>query len=152
MAKLITASVHGIAIREKSRAPMQSLEQVHITCESGLAGDYRGKPGKRQVTLLSQSQWKAACAEVGRQLPWTLRRANLLLDGIFFSPDMVGRTIQIGESAKLLINHETDPCYRMDAQFQGLTRALTPDWRAGVCCTVTECGIVHLKDKVVLLD
>lgn len=126
---------------------MLEIEQVEITCENGVVPDFRGKPGKRQVTLLSLQSWQDACDELGAVLPWTYRRANILIDGLRFSAIDVGRIIRIGE-AELQVMIETDPCPRMDAQHQGLTAALTPNWRAGVCCKVLKGGTVQVGDAV----
>jgi MOSC domain-containing protein YiiM len=37
----------------------------------------------------------------------------------------------------------------MDEQCPGLKRALQPDWRGGVSCTVLQGGAVALGDEVV---
>ena len=144
-------TVKAIAYRSKPKAPMTEIEQVDISCEQGLLPDFRGKPGKRQVTLLSAQSWQDACAELGAELPWTLRRANILIDGLRFSAFDVGRIIRIGD-AELQVMIETDPCPRMDAQHQGLTAALLPEWRAGVCCKVLKSGLVRVGDPVHYLD
>src|SRR5690606_27375097 len=125
----------GIAIRKKSRAPMQALQECEISLARGLAGDFRGKPGKRQVTVLSEEAWLRACSEVGQTLPWLTRRANLLVRGLEFSALDVGKIICIG-AVKLQISRETDPCQRMDDALPGLKNALAPEWRGGVCCRV----------------
>ena len=140
-------TVKGIAYRKKPKAPMTEIDSVEITCENGVLPDFRGKPGKRQVTLLSLQSWQDACTELGAELPWTFRRANILIDGLRFSASDVGRIIRIGE-AELQVMIETDPCPRMDAQHQGLTAALLPDWRAGVCCKVLKGGTVQVGDAV----
>ena len=137
----------GIAFRPKVKTPMQTKTQAMITRVAGVDGDARGKPGKRQVTVLSQEQWQLACNELSTSLPWTTRRANLLIEGFEFDASMVGKQIKIGQLI-LLINGETDPCYKMDNQFQGLTKALTPDWHGGVCCSVLADGRVSLGDAV----
>ena len=141
------ARVQAIAYRTKPKAPMTEITRVEITGENGVVPDFRGKPGKRQVTLLSAPSWQDACAELGAELPWTFRRANILIDGLRFSAFDVGRIIRIGE-AELQVMIETDPCPRMDAQHQGLTAALLPDWRAGVCCKVLKGGTVQVGDAV----
>ena len=75
-----------------------------------------------------------------------MRRANLLVDGIDLPTD-VGATIEVG-SVKLRVTMEVDPCSRMDEQCPGLKRALTPDWRGGVACTVVQGGQVSIGDPV----
>ena len=137
----------AIAYRTKPKAPMTEIDSVEITCEQGLLPDFRGKPGRRQVTLLSRESWQDACEALDATLPWTYRRANLLIEGLRFCAADVGRIIRVGE-AELQVMIETDPCPRMDAQHPGLTTALMPDWRAGVCCKVLKGGTVQVGDAV----
>ena len=139
-----------IAFRTKSRAIMQTKAESMVSKVAGVEGDFRGKPGKRQVTILSLEQWQLACADVGIALPWTVRRANLLVDGVCFESNMVGKQIKIGQLI-LLITCETDPCSRMDAQHRGLTQSLTPDWRGGVCCRVIADGRIKIGDEITII-
>ena len=55
----------GIAWREKKRAKMQTLDRAQVTLERGVGNDSRGKPGQRQVTVLSARAWRDACADLG---------------------------------------------------------------------------------------
>jgi MOSC domain-containing protein YiiM len=107
-----------IAFRPKSRAAMQNKVDTMVSKVAGVDGDFRGKPGKRQVTVMSIEQWQLACDELGTILPWTIRRANLLVDGVSFDATMIGQQIKIGQCI-LYITGETDPCPKMDAQHQG---------------------------------
>jgi MOSC domain-containing protein YiiM len=136
-----------IAFRPIVRTPMLTKSESMISKVAGVDGDARGKPGKRQVTVLGLEQWQQACAELKTTLPWTVRRANLLVEGVLFDASFVGKQIKIGHLV-LLITGETDPCPKMDAQFQGLTKALTPHWRGGVCCQVLADGRVRTGDTV----
>lgn len=142
-------NVKGIAIRQRSRAPMQSIDQANVTTEAGIDGDFRGKPGKRQVTLLSEEVWQQVCDEMQQAMPWTTRRANILISGYQFSAQDVGKQVKIGQLI-LQICKQTDPCPRMDEQFSGLTATLTPDWRGGVCCRVIQNGHIMLGDNVTI--
>ena len=83
-------------------------------------------------------------------MPWTTRRANLLLEGVSFSAKDVGVQIHIGEVI-LEITRETDPCSRMDEQQPGLRKALEPDWRGGVCTRVVQDGKIHLGDTATVV-
>jgi MOSC domain-containing protein YiiM len=140
--------LEGIARRERKRAPMETLEHAEISAETGVARDFRGNPGQRQVTVISTAAWRATCAEVGREIPWTTRRANLLVDGVELSRS-TGSILRVGD-VRLIVTGEVDPCSRMDEQCPGLTNALKPDWRGGVSCTVLEGGSVSLGDTVSL--
>ena len=136
----------GIAIREISRSPMIPLDRADVTTGAGVVGDFRGRPGSRQVTVLSREAWQIACDEIGQSLQWTVRRANLFVEGIEL-PTRRGSQIRIGQVV-LEICGETDPCGRMDAQVPGLTAALTPNWRGGICCRVITGGEVRVGDAV----
>jgi MOSC domain-containing protein YiiM len=138
----------GIARREKKRAPMEELSCANIRIESGVAHDSRGRPGQRQVTVLSAAAWRDACNVLGAEIPWTTRRANLLVEEIHLT-NTVGAILHIG-SVRLLVTGEVDPCSRMDEQYPGLTDALRPDWRGGVSCTVLTGGTIAIGDSIIL--
>jgi MOSC domain-containing protein YiiM len=140
--------VEDIARRIKIRAPMETLNTVTVDEKTGLAGDIRGGALKRQVTILSAEAWNSVCEELKTELPWTTRRANILVSGIKL-PQESGYQIQIGE-VLLEVTRQTDPCERMDEQYLGLTNALMPDWRGGVCCSVVRGGNIMNGDKVTL--
>jgi MOSC domain-containing protein YiiM len=99
------------------------------------------------VTILSESAWQTVCESINADLAWTIRRANLLVDGVEFSAADVGKTVRIGD-VELKITRETSPCSRMDQQHQGLTAALIPDWHGGVCCNVITAGTIQIGDPV----
>mgnify|MGYP001261616413 FL=1 len=137
----------GIARRSKKRAAMQELKQTLVGEAFGVEGDLRGKPGKRQVTVLSLESWRQACEAAGADLPWTTRRANLLVEGLLFDKKMVGQILSIGD-VQLQITKETVPCFRMDEAHDGLQEALASHWRGGVCCRVLKGGHVQVGDTV----
>ena len=139
----------GIAWRSGKRAPMQTLDHADISTATGVAEDSRGKPGKRQVTLLSARAWREACQAVGTDAPWTTRRSNLLIEDLDL-PREAGVGIAIGE-VRLETTVEIDPCSRMDEQVPGLTAALEPDWRGGIGCRVVQGGTVRVGDTVTVL-
>lgn len=126
---------------------MQSIDSAQISVAIGIHGDLRGSQQGRQITILSEPSWQKACSELEADLPWTTRRANLLVDAIEFDASCLGKTVRIGE-VELVITEETEPCSQMDAQHQGLTAALTPDWRGGVCCNVVKPGNIRIGDQV----
>jgi len=136
----------SIAIREATRVPMQVLAAAEVTAERGVEGEFRGGPGPRQVTLLAEESWAAACEALGAQLPWTTRRANLLVRGVDLV-GTVGKRIRVG-GALLEITEETAPCRVMDLQHEGLRLALSPEWRGGVCARVVEGAMLSVGDPV----
>lgn len=143
------AQLLGIATHAQKRAALELLDSAEVTLEKGVADDFRGKPGQRQVTVLSQEDWQAACAEAGVELPWTERRANLLIEGVALDQS-AGQILKIGE-VQLLITRETDPCQRMEEAHPGLFAAMAKQWRGGVCCRVVQAGHIKLGDRVELI-
>ncbi len=138
----------GIVTRERSRAPMKQQGSIEISVDRGLCDDFRGASRGRNVTVLGREGWQAACVELGRELPWTTRRANLLVEGVELI-ESTGARLRIGEVV-LLVTEECEPCQRMDEQSDGLRAALGPDWRAGVSCRVLTAGEVRIGDAAVL--
>lgn len=138
----------GIAIRDKSRGRMQEYDSILVSTQNGCEGDFRGKPGRRQVTVLSKEAWRSACEELNCSLAWTTRRANLLVEGLELA-DLTGAKIVIGDLI-LKVTGETDPCHRMDEIKTGLKQSLLPHWRGGVCCRVEQSGHIAIDDTVII--
>lgn len=143
----------GIARHGRSRGPIETLDDVHVSIEAGVSGDFRGavKPGgrgKRQVTVMSRASWDAAMADLGRDdLDWSVRRVNLLTDGIAL-PREPGAVVHLGPDVALQVTGECDPCSRMETIAPGLKAALTPEWRGGLLCRVIAGGDIALGDTV----
>lgn len=137
----------AIARKGQSRAPMEVMGSVLVTQVEGIAGDHCGRrPKNRQVTVMSADVWDVVCAELGAEIAWTTRRANLLVRGVEL-PKRAGVKLSIG-GLKLEVGMETAPCERMDEQHQGLTAALQPDWRGGVACRVLNDAEIRIGDPV----
>ncbi len=141
----------GIAVRPGQRAELRLLQQCEVTCEEGLAGDHQSRPGSRQVTVLSDESWLDTCRDLGIELPWQTRRANLLLSGYRFGWEDQGKHLRIGELI-LKITRETMPCRRMDELHEGLMGFLNQDWRGGVCCRVIRDGVIRVGDPIEIID
>lgn len=147
----MTGVLLGIARHPRSRGAIELVDHVAVTIDGGIQGDFRGgmrgKPYKRQVTLIERGDWAAAMTEVGRTIDWHERRANLLTDGIDL-PQVAGTRLTIGNDVVLEITRECDPCERMEALADGLRAALTPDWRGGVCAMVIHGGEIAAGDEI----
>jgi MOSC domain-containing protein YiiM len=142
----MNGEVLGIARRSKSREPMETPNEVIVTIEAGVDGDCHGSEPDRQVTVISADSWRDACRDLGITVPWTMRRANLLLGGIDLR-ETSGAMISIGD-VQLEVVEENPPCRVMDIQQIGLRKALKPDWRAGVTCRVLSGGKLRVGDSV----
>jgi len=137
----------GIARKCEIGAEPEGLPHAYISTEAGIDGDFRGKTAQaRKVTVIARESWAAACKELGRDLPWTTRRANLCVEG-FELPRAVGARFSVGDVV-LEVIEETAPCSRMERAAAGLRAALKPDWRGGVCCSVITPGDVSIGAPV----
>lgn len=146
----------GIARHDRPRGPVETLDHVSVTRELGVRGDLRGairpgKSGRRQISLIEAESWDAALADLNlradEMLPWYVRRANLLVQGIRL-PREPGSIIAIGKSLRIEVTCECDPCSRMDEILPGLKIALLPEWRGGVLGRVLCDGEIAIGDEV----
>jgi len=152
----MAGQLSGIARHDRPRGPIETLDRVFVTASKGVQGDHRGaaRPGKaprRQVSLIEGESWDAAMAELGlggdAALPWHVRRANLLTRDVRL-PREAGKIIAIGQSLRIEVTTECDPCSRMEEIREGLRAALAPDWRGGVLGRVVTDGEIALGDEV----
>ena len=145
--------LEGIALRRKIHAPMETANSGVITLDEGLAGDARGAKFKsRQITVLALEDWERALASLNTMirpvtLPWTTRRANLLVAGLRL-PRAKGARITVGSGVVLEVTGQTHPCHRMETAYPGLLSALAPEWRGGLTCRVLAGGPIVLGDEV----
>ena len=140
------ATLIGIAKTSKLLAEMEELTEARIEIDSGLQGDARGTKRRRQISILFEDDWKDACNELGADLNWLTRRANLYVSGMR-APQEPGTRITIG-NVELEVRVETEPCDLMDKQHQGLRAKLENDWRGGVCCSVRKPGNIKIGNDV----
>jgi MOSC domain-containing protein YiiM len=139
--------IAGIARHSERRGPIETLGSVRISPEFGVEGDRNGGKTKRQVTLIEAADWTAALSEVGGDLPWWERRANLLVED-FDLPQRDGVRLRVGEQVVLEIKIEVAPCERMEELHPGLREALVPDWRGGAGAQVIAGGTVSVGDEI----
>jgi MOSC domain-containing protein YiiM len=139
----------GIATHPARHAPLEEVPAARISLEHGVDADFRGKPGRRQVTLITREAWEKVRRELDApELPWTTRRANLFVEGIDLR-GKIGYDVRIGD-AVVSITGETRPCERMNEEHPGLLAALRPNWRAGATARVIRAGDVYVGAEVVL--
>ena len=144
--QIIEAQICALAIRPATRAPLEECQALQIDATDGVCSDH-GNSARRHITLFSEEQWRAACDQIGVDLPWTTRRANVLLRGLEFGPSHARARITIGD-VSLQVHGELTPCFRMEEQATGLHDALVPEWRGGVHAEVISGGQIGIGDTV----
>lgn len=141
----MAASLEAIWVKRFSRGPMDPVTEANFVKDRGMVGN-ANQGGKRQVTVISREAMTSAAAELQRDVPPAVRRANLLVTGIDLRASR-GKVLKVG-GLRLLIQGETRPCERMDEAIPGLQKALDPAWRGGVYGIVLEDAAVAVGDPV----
>ena len=139
----------AIAVRTARLGPMKEVSEAKAVVDEGILGDRKVHPD-RGVTLLSLESWEAVQKDLGVELPWYTRRANVLVEGLDLG-QTIGGTLALG-AVRLEIKGETDPCQAMELFRAGLQAALVPDRRGGVHGRVAQGGFFRPGDPVVLLE
>lgn len=147
MSEQQVGKVVSIALRTAVNGPMREVTRTTAHANAGLEGDLPVEP-HRGITLLAKPQWEQVTRELGADLPWHTRRANILVDCPSLA-DLIGKTIHVGP-VEVEINGETDPCRMMDKQHQGLRDALVPDVRGGVYGRIASAGTIQVGDMVTI--
>jgi MOSC domain-containing protein YiiM len=142
-------TVRSIALRTAVRGPMKEVAAARAAADGGLEGDVATSP-RRGITFLATGQWSDVTRELGAELPWHTRRANVLVDAPKLG-HLIGKTVRVGE-VEVGVLAETKPCELMDALHQGLRSALAPDCRGGVHGRVLRGGRFQVGDVVVVAD
>ncbi len=137
--------IRAIAYRPTDGDPMVETDECRVLVGRGLETENR-KPGKREVTFLSTDAWADAGHDLRAELPWHIRRANLLVEG-FDLASTVGQTLSIGKVG-IKIHGESKPCQIMEQQHPGLRAALVPECRGGVFGQVLTGGTIRMGDSV----
>ncbi len=146
---MTAGTLAAIATHATPGACMVERDAAELRPGVGVVGDVPGRAPAREVTVVDRAAWRSACEELGQEVPWTARRANLLVTGLDLRAS-AGCELRIG-AARLRVTGETLPCRIMDRQRAGLRRALEPDWRGGATCTVLAGGTVAVGNAVELI-
>lgn len=142
-------TVRGVAFCSVKGGSMVETNRAETLVGFGLR-DEPWHHARRGVTLLSVESWRDACHELGTDLAWTTRRANVLVEGIDLA-SLIGGTIAIGDG-RYLVHGETKPCGLMDQQHAGLRAALVPAMRGGVHAEVITAGTIRVGDRLGVVD
>lgn len=145
---LTGACVRGIAVRTARRGAMREMEEAEVRADFGLVDDVPRKRVERGITFLSSVQWDEVNAELGSDLVWHTRRANVLVEEVGSLAKWVGRRFRIGEMVEVEITGETRPCGLMEYLKAGLEEALEPDCRGGVHGRVLRGGRFRVGDLI----
>lgn len=138
---------HTASSGKVNKVPMQIVDAVEARLHSGLVGDrYKGKSGKRHVTLIQWEHLAVIASLTGREFvtPELLRR-NIAVEGINLLA-LKGKQFRIG-SALLEYTGLCDPCSAMETTF-GAGGYNAVRGHGGITARIIESGIIRLSDSV----
>lgn len=136
-------SIAQIWLKRAKRGPMDRVDSAELVAGRGLRGN-ANQGGKRQITIIDEDAWRAACAELGIDVEPSKRRANVMLRGVDLERTR-GRMLRLG-GCVIRIYGEVTPCERMDEAQPGLRAALKPHWRGGAFGEIVEGGTIRVGD------
>lgn len=141
----MSGRLEAIWSKRAHRGPMDALEQATLVPGTGLEGSV-GRSTRRQVTVIEREVWDRVQEELHRAIPFSARRANLMISGIRLE-ETRGQLLRIGETV-IRIGGHTTPCERMDEACEGLRAKLEPHWGGGAFAQVVTGGIIRIGDAV----
>jgi MOSC domain-containing protein YiiM len=141
----MTGRLEAIWIKRAHRGKMDPVTEATAVAGQGLMGSV-GRSSRRQVTIIEKERWESFQRSLGREIPASGRRANLMVSGITLARTR-GRILRVG-GVRLVIGGETTPCERMDEVAQGLRELMVPGWGGGAFAQVLDDGIVTVGDAV----
>jgi MOSC domain-containing protein YiiM len=137
-----------IWIKRFKRGPMDPVNFAEFIENTGITGN-ADQNGKRQVTIIEQEKWNLMMKQLKCDLDPSARRANLLISGISLTESR-GKILNIGECT-IKVYGETRPCERMDEAYNGLRKAMDPNWNGGVYGIIVKGGTIKIGDQVNLV-
>ena len=138
----------SIALKTAHGAPLIEVQEARVS-EEGIEGNVHQR-AERRITFLSKEQWAEVEQELDTLLPWTTRRANILVEGLDLVATL-GKSLQLGD-VRIHINGETEPCGQMEAAHAGLRDVMKPDCRGGVYGNVVQPGPIRVGDTIRVVE
>jgi len=138
--------IAGLCVRPGPRIEPEERAALVLDLREGVIGDH-GRREKRQVTIISRDSWRDVERTVGATIPWTARRANVLVEGVDLASLLDGGVLRLG-GCEVEIVGETFPCDQMEEAQAGLKAALLPATRGGVYGRVISPGTIQVGDPV----
>ncbi|MEO1515230.1 MAG: MOSC domain-containing protein [Bacteroidota bacterium] len=140
--------IEWIGLRPERRKPLESVDAVDVAVGVGLVGDhYKGKSGKRQVTLIQAEHLQAVASILGQgEIDPRLTRRNIVVSGVNLLA-FNNHRLQIGEEVILEMTGLCHPCSRMEENLgPGGYNAMRG--HGGINTRVIQAGRIKLGDAV----
>lgn len=139
----MSGRVEALWTKRALRGVMDGAEAITFVAEKGIDGDANFGRSKRQVTVIEKEVFDQISTDLPGVEPY-MRRANVMVSGIRLK-DVRDHVLTLGD-VRIRLHGETRPCERMDAQVEGLSAALDPNWNGGAYGVVLDDGEVSVGD------
>ena len=138
-----------IGLRTGYKQPLFSVPEVMADMKSGLFGDhYKGRSGKRQVTLIQQEHLTVISSFTGISVTPHMLRRNLVVEGINLLA-LKKQKFRIG-GAVFLTTGLCHPCSRME-KVLGYGGYNAMRGHGGITAQVIIDGMIHIDDQFIPL-
>ena len=145
MEMMNNGKLQAIWIKRMKLGHMDATDSATLMAGKGIVGN-ANQGGKRQVTIIEQEIWDELMQGLGAQLAPSVRRANLMTQGISLANSR-GRVLRVG-ACRIQVYGETRPCERMDEALEGLRDALCAHWGGGAYGEILDDGQIAIGDEV----
>ncbi len=148
---MANGNVLCICVGSEAGAAMAEVRAVTAEAGNGLVGDRyyggngsfnRGKPGKRQVTLMNAMFFE------GSSFAFLDSRRNIITTGVELM-DLIGKEFQVGEAVFRGVKY-CDPCAR-PSRLVGIEQSFRDAFfdRGGLVAEIVRGGIIQIGDTVI---
>jgi len=139
-----------ISFRTKKKGVVDTANEVSISVDKGIIGDYQSKKGsKRMVTLIQKEHLDVVGALLDKKVSVQLTRRNLLVSGINLLA-LHNRQFKIGDEVILKGTGYCVPCRQMETNLgPGGFNAMRG--HGGITAEVIEGGTIRKHDAVILM-
>jgi MOSC domain-containing protein YiiM len=134
--------VEAILVRPRKRGDVELVESWTL---GDPAADHGAGRDQRQVTLIQSEHVDVIGGLLGRPVPWTTFRRNVLVSGLNLEACLRGE-FSVGEVV-LRGTIRCDPCNRMEEAL-GAGGYLAMLGHGGICASVVSTGTIRVGDVV----
>tara|TARA_B100001964_G_C14051639_1_gene517292 strand:+ start:112 stop:546 length:435 start_codon:yes stop_codon:yes gene_type:complete len=136
-----SGTIVSLQISSQKGSPLSSLPEVEFIKGLGISGDsHAGKSENRQVLILDSETQElfGINPDVTRE---NVTTKNLKLNNL-----RQGDLLMLGDSVRIEVTGDCDPCKNLDLQKPGLSEAMKG--QRGILAKVVDSGFVKVNDNI----
>lgn len=143
-------TIELISFRTEKKGAIETANEVMISAEDGILGDYQSKKGsKRMVTIIQKEHLDVVSTLLGKEVNIKQTRRNLLVSGINLLA-LHNRQFKLGDKVILQGTGYCVPCKQMENNL-GAGGFNAMRGHGGITALVIKGGTITVNDKVQLI-